>query len=41
MTVSEVDVLETWRINAHGALVVIDEPDKWWDLAQWEVPEGS
>ena len=18
-----------------------DEPDKWWDLAQWEVPEGS
>ena len=41
MTVSEVDVLETWRINAHGALVVIDEPDKWWDLAQWELPEGS
>ena len=40
VTVSEVDVLETWRINGHGTLVVIDEPEEWWRLAQWEVPEG-
>ena len=40
VTVSKVDVMETWRINGHGALVVVDEPDRWWELAQWEVPEG-
>ena len=39
VTVSEVDVLETWRNNGHGTLVVIDEPDEWWHLAQWEVSE--
>ena len=41
VTVSEVDVMETWRISGHGTLVVIDEPDRWWELARWEVPEGS
>ena len=40
VTVSEVDVMETWRINGHGTPVVIDEPDRWWELARWEVPEG-
>ena len=31
----------TVHINGHGTLVVIDELDKWWDLARWEVLEGS
>ena len=41
VTVSEVDVLDTWRISGHGVLVVVDEPHEWWLQAQWEIPTGA
>ena len=39
VTVSEVDVAESWGINGHGGVVLVDEPLQWWLNAEWRVPE--
>ena len=37
--VSEVDVAESWGINGHGEVVLVDEPSQWWLNAEWKVPQ--
>ena len=38
VTVTEVDVAETWGINGHGTVVLVDEFSRWWLNAEWTVP---
>ena len=38
VTVTEVDIAETWGVNGHGTVVLVDEPSQWWLNAAWAVP---
>ena len=39
MTVLEVEVAESWGINGHGEVVLVDEPLQGWLHAEWKVPQ--